>query len=400
MKKNPEQKIDVQKPADQLTKNTLADKTATVNALDLEDKIELERREAYIEPKARDLLRKLLQDGDKEEITPVYTPGLGFMYQITGGNASNKNETDTLSRECLENLAELNILQKRFFDSVSACPNCQSTMLTLHNRCPKCKSHHVDKTSLTEHIPCGYINQRDKYLKDRCPKCGELLVEGQYRNMGRWYVCQECGEKFENPEYDVICRSCNKNFTIKEAQVTDIPKFSLNLARKKEIRQNVASLEDIRTILNELGFSIEIPGLTIGQKSGMQHHFSLIAKKQISGQEIVIALDHAVSETEVQTQPLILYVYKTSEVKVDIPMFVAIPGLSDTAKKIAQGNNILIVEGETEQDEVMDKVKSEIEARIEQINQKIINESKTQQPENKPETKSFFGKLIGTKKRP
>jgi predicted RNA-binding Zn-ribbon protein involved in translation (DUF1610 family) len=270
--------------------------------------------------------------------------------------------------------------------------------MTLHNRCPKCKSHNVNKTSLTEHIPCGYIDQRDKYIQDRCPKCGEPLLEGQYRNMGRWYVCQECGEKFENPEFDLICRNCNKNFTIKEAQVTEIPKFSLNLTRKKEIRQNVTSLEDIRTLLTELGFSIEIPGLTIGQKSGMTHHFSLIAKKQINGKEIVIALDHAVSESEVQTSPLILYLYKTSEVKVDIPIFVAIPGLSETAKKIAQGHDILLIEGSTEQAKVIDKIKNEIEARINQINQKTINESINQQPENKPETTSFFSKLRGKKR--
>jgi ssDNA-binding Zn-finger/Zn-ribbon topoisomerase 1 len=398
MKKSQEQRTDAKKTAEQPKENTISDKKEAINAIDVEDKIELERREAYIEPKARDLLRKLLQDGDKEEIIPIYTPGLGFVYQITG-STSSKNETDQLSRDCLENLAQLNILQKSFFDSVSACPNCQSTIMTLHNRCPKCKSHNVEKTSLTEHIPCGYIDQRDKYIQNRCPKCGEPLLEGQYRNMGRWYVCQGCGEKFENPEFDLICRNCNKNFAIKEAQVTEIPKFSLNLTRKKEIRQNVASLEDIRTLLTELGFSIEMPGLTIGQKSGMRHHFSLIAKKQISGQEIVIALDHAVSESEVQTSPLILYLYKISEVKVDIPIFVAIPGLNDTAKKIAQGNNILLIEGSTEQAEAITKIKNEIEARINQINQKTISESKNQQPENKPETTSFFSKLRGIKKK-
>jgi predicted RNA-binding Zn-ribbon protein involved in translation (DUF1610 family) len=396
--KNQEQKTDPKKTAEQ-PKGTTTDKTTeAIKTMNLEDKIDLERREAYIEPQTRDFLRKLLQDGDKVEIIPIYTPGLGFEYRITG-TTSNINETDKLSRNTLENLAQLGILQKTFYDSVSICPNCQSTMMTLHNRCPKCKSHNVEQTSLTEHIPCGYIDQRDKYIQDRCPKCGEPLVEGQYRNMGRWYICQECGEKFENPEFDLICRNCNKNFTIKEAQVTEIPKFSLNLTRKKEIRQNVTSLENIRILLTELGFSIEIPGLTIGQKSGMTHHFSLIAKKQINGKEIVIALDHAVSESEVQTSPLILYLYKTSEVKVDIPIFVAIPGLSDTAKKIAQGHDILLIEGSTEQAEVIDKIKNEIEARINQINQKTINESINQQPENKPETTSFFSKLRGVKKR-
>ena len=259
MKKIQEQKTETRKVAEPQKENAISDNNKNViKTLDAEDKIELERREAYIEPKTRDLLRKLLQDGDKEEIIPIYAPGIGFVYQVTS-NSSSKNETDPLSKECLENLAQLDILQKTFFDSVSVCPNCQSSIMTLHNRCPKCKSHNVQKTNLTEHIPCGYINQRDKYIQNRCPKCGEPLLEGQYRNMGRWYICQECNEKFENPEYDLICRNCNKKFTIKEAQVTEIPKFSLTLTRKKEIRQNVASLEDIRTILNELGFSIDMP---------------------------------------------------------------------------------------------------------------------------------------------
>ena len=205
-----------------------------IKTLDAEDKIELERREAYIEPHTRDLLREILGNFDKEEITPRYVHGEGFVYQTTN-SASGGSQGIIISKDLLENLARLDILKKAFYDSVSVCPNCESTTITLHNRCPKCKSHDVEKTSLTEHIPCGYINQRDKYVDNRCPRCGEFLVEGQYRNMGRWYVCQECGEKFENPESDIVCRNCTKSFSVKEAKTVDIPKFSLNLQRKQKM---------------------------------------------------------------------------------------------------------------------------------------------------------------------
>ena len=97
-------------------------KEVAIKAIDLEDKIELERREAYIEPKTRDLLRKLLQGGDKEEIIPIYTPSLGFVYQTTDATLS-ENGIDKISKDFLENLAQLDILQKAFYDSVSACPN-------------------------------------------------------------------------------------------------------------------------------------------------------------------------------------------------------------------------------------------------------------------------------------
>jgi predicted RNA-binding Zn-ribbon protein involved in translation (DUF1610 family) len=396
--KNRQQKTDPKSTAEQPKEKLGSDKdTEAVKTMSLEDKIDLERRGAYVEPQTRDLLRRLLEDGVNVEIIPSYNPGLGFEYHSTGSTL-NIAETDKLSKATLENLAQLGILKKTFFDSVSICPSCQSTILTLHNRCPKCKSHNVDKTSLTEHIPCGYIDQRDKYINDQCPKCGHPLVEGQYRNMGRWYVCQECGEKFENPEYDLVCRNCNKNFTIKEAQVVDIPKFSLNLQRRKEIRQNVESLENIQQLLTDLGFNVEIPGLVIGQKSGMQHHFSLIAKKLVDGQERVIALDHAVSETEVATSPLILYLYKTSEVNVDVPIFIAIPQLNETAKKITQGHDILLIEGSIAEPGVMARIKSEIERRLEAKKSATASVS-DQGEEDKSQKKSFLDKFMGVKKK-
>ncbi len=398
MKKTPQSTDTVQVTENQkpLISKILPNKNKeTIKALDTEDKIELERREAYIEPNARDLLREILEYSDSEEIIPKYVLGQGFVYQATS-QILNAPKAKVISKDLLENLARLDILKKGFFDSVSVCPNCESTIITLHNRCPKCKSHNVEKTSLTEHIPCGYINQRDKYIENHCPKCGEPLIEGQYRNMGRWYICQECAEKFENPESDLVCRSCKKNFTIKEAKPVDIPKFSLNLARKKEIRQNVASLENIQELLVNLGFSVEIPGLVMGQKSGMQHHFSLIAKKIVDGQEKIIALDHAVSESEVSTSPLILYIYKTSEVKVDVPIFVAIPQLNETARKIAQGHNILLIEGSADQKEAMAQIKSEIEKSLE-IKPQDNSISSKQPEENKPQKKSFMNKFMGKK---
>ncbi|TFH23631.1 hypothetical protein E4G67_02850 [Candidatus Bathyarchaeota archaeon] len=368
--------------------NATVDPTKAIN---LEDKIELDRREAYIEPNTRDLLRIMLQYGDNNSISPIYSSGLGYIYQIE--DRVCKGEINTLSKDLLLNLAKLDILTKSFADSVASCPNCESIILTFHNRCPKCKSHNIDKSSLTEHIPCGLIEQREKYVNDRCPKCGEFLVEGKYRNMGRWYVCQSCEDRFENPAYDLICHNCNTTFTIKESTIKEIPKFSLNPKRKKEIRQNVASLEDIKMLLSELGFSIEIPGLATGLKSGMQHHFSLIAKKLVNNHEVVIALDHATSESEVQVSPLILYIYKTSEVKVDIPIFIAIPNLNETAKKIAQGHEILVIEGLTEEINELAHIKAEIGKRLDEINEKIALATIVK-PENKP-GKSFFGKIKG-----
>jgi len=171
----------------------------------------------------------------------------------------------------------------------------------------------------------------------------------------------------------------------------EIPKFSLNLDRKKEIIQNVASLENIRDLLVELGFNVEIPGIAVGQKSGMQHQFSLIARKQVGDQEMLIALDHAVSESEVSSSPLILYIYKTSELIVDIPIFVAMPKLNETAKKIAQGHEILVIESSTIEKDAIEKIRKDIEVKI---NVKLeAFETAKEKSEIKPETKTLLGRF-------
>jgi ssDNA-binding Zn-finger/Zn-ribbon topoisomerase 1 len=329
------------------------------------DSVQSERREAYVEPLTREFLRSLLELGEKCEILPTYRPGLGFLYRAEG--LPEKGGNHRCSREFLDNLVKLDILERSFCDSISTCPNCESFVITLHHRCPKCKSHHVVKTSLTEHIPCGYIDQRDRYEGDLCPKCGKSLVEGEYRNMGRWYVCQECNERFEEPQFDVVCRGCNSHFTIDEVRVLDIPKFKLNPKRLKEIRQNVASLESISKLLADLGFRIEMPGMITGHKSGMNYQFSLLAKKQVGDREVVVAVDHEVAEDEIQAPPLILYIYKISEMKVDIPVFIALPKLSETAGKIAKGHEILVIEGASDGGERLSEIKEEIRSRLDKM---------------------------------
>jgi ssDNA-binding Zn-finger/Zn-ribbon topoisomerase 1 len=387
MKKAPEQSTSSKTSKDVKDIPITAPTTKEVEFID--DKAELERKEAYIEPQTRDLLRNLLKKSEKTELAPTYTCGVGFTYYISN---EKTGEQEQVSTEILQKLAQMRILKSSFYDAVITCPECKSTILTMHNRCPKCQSHNVTKTSLTEHIPCGNIEQRNNYKNDTCPKCGVLLVEGQFRNMGRWYICNDCGERSETPEADIICRSCNKKFAPKEADSKEIPKYGLNPSKLTEIRQNVASLEDVRVVLEELGFTITIPGLIVGEKSGIQHHFSLIATKQVNDQQMLIALDHAVSETEVQASPLILYIYKTSEVAVDIPVFVAMPKLQDTARKIAQGHNILLVEGSVNQKQFAVQIKDEID-RISK-GEKPKAQTVTAETQEAPQEKSgFFSKF-------
>ena len=177
-------------------------KDNTLMTTDVEDQIQIERKEAYIERSTQNLLRNLL-GSENEEIIPTYDPTLGFIYK-TIKKAFEEEISQEKATKFLERLTRLDILKKSFFDTVSTCPKCESTAMTLHYHCPKCKSHNLVKTSLTEHIPCGFIIEREKYVHGKCPRCKDLLIENQYRNMGRWYVCRECNEKFEHPQLEIM----------------------------------------------------------------------------------------------------------------------------------------------------------------------------------------------------
>jgi hypothetical protein len=368
MKKEAEPKTDAntekEKPKDSSPRaHPKQTKEISIGTPDIEDEIQLERREAYTEVETQQFLRDMLHNPEQEGVTPSYDPAKGFVYKSVEPIFAEKADPKKVN-EFLERLTKLDILKKSFYDSVSTCPNCKSTTLTLHAGCVKCKSHRISKTSLTEHIPCGYIGEREKYINGRCPKCGQSLDETPYVDMGRWYKCKECGERFEHPLFMAICRNCGATFQIEDADTKEIVKYSLNYRRSKEARQNIASLESVSKLLTDLGFEIQVPGWAIGEKSGMRHQFSLIAKKEISGRQNLIALDMVVAENEVQASPLILFVYKTSEVTVDLPVFIAIPKFSGPALKTAQGHNILLIEGSPEEADNIARLKLEIQNRL------------------------------------
>jgi hypothetical protein len=110
MKANQEQRTNAPKSSELSIGKLFSGKNANPapKSADLgEDKIELERREAYIEPKTRDFLRIMLQCGDNSEITPTYSSGLGYIYQI--GTPESEEGVDTISKDFLLNLTRLDI---------------------------------------------------------------------------------------------------------------------------------------------------------------------------------------------------------------------------------------------------------------------------------------------------
>jgi hypothetical protein len=77
------------------------------------------------------------------------------------------------------------------------------------------------------------------------------------------------------------------------------------------------------------------------------------------------------------------------------------PAINETAKKIAQGHEILLIEGSAEEKEVIEKIKSQIESKIEM---KLIEAEMKEKMKNQKGSKSSFidklGKITDLGKKP
>ncbi len=137
----------------------------------------------------------------------------------------------------LESLVSEGLLEKKFFDRLLRCPQCQSINLRPIFHCPKCGSGDIVRGRIMEHVSCNYMGIEDEFLingKFICPKCHQTLssVNGDYRSMGVLYKCRECKEILGMPVMKWHCLKC---FTISSEDKiikTDIFHYWLNEAKR------------------------------------------------------------------------------------------------------------------------------------------------------------------------
>ena len=255
------------------------------------------RVEVYKDHRAQLLLSKFL-GGELTKLEPVFNPKYGYRYpiveKITGDVRSAK--------EFLKFLFEVGILKRELFDKIIRCPHCESVNIAAHYRCPYCKSLKVRKSSLIEHVPCGYIDTEEKFQKEDklvCPKCSKDLVklDVDYRKAGAWCTCNECDKSFDIPVFSHFCRDCHQDFTFGEALYEDVFSYSLSENVVRETAVSWILIAPIKEFLESRGFKVESPGFLKG-KSGTNHMFDLTAVSAGKKQNTTV-IDFATSTDDV-----------------------------------------------------------------------------------------------------
>ena len=308
-----------------------------------------ERSEVYRDHRAQLVLSKFLS-AEIERLDPVYDLKYGYIYPVVEAIVGDAPAVETF----LNRLYEIDVLKREVFDKVIICPKCNSGNISIRYCCPYCKSFNVKKSSLIEHIQCGYIDVEDRFKqKDRllCPRCHNELTKPDvnYRRAGVWCTCNECSKNFDIPVSSHFCRECKNIFTFEDAVYRDVYSYSLNPDVMKEAGVGYVMVAPLRDFFQTRGFSVESPGFLRG-KSGASHMFDIAAwKGDIT--RTVIVIDLATStEDVVSDQSIIAMFAKVYDVAPNKAYLIAIPKMSENGRKLADLYKIELIEAKNQKE--------------------------------------------------
>jgi hypothetical protein len=317
------------------------------------------RVEVYKDHRAQLLLSKFL-GGELTKLEPVFNPKVGYRYPIVEkitGDAQSVNEF-------LKHLFDVGILKRELFDKIIRCLHCDSANIAAHYRCPYCKSFKVSKSSLIEHVSCGYIDTEEKFRKEDklvCPRCRKELTKPDvdYRKAGAWCTCNECDKSFDIPVFSHFCRDCHQDFTFGEALYEDVFSYSLSEDVVREAALGWILIAPIKEFLESRGFKVKSPGFLKG-KSGTNHMFDLTAFRDGKSQKVTV-IDLAASTADVVSEQVVIAMFaKVYDVSPDRACIVAIPKISKDGSKLAELYKIKVIEAKN-QKEAINALKESIE---------------------------------------
>jgi hypothetical protein len=288
--------------------------------------------------------------GEIEKLEPVYDPKYGYRYPVVESILGDPSLVEAFLKE----LYEAGILERELYDKTIYCPNCSSVNISMRYSCPFCQSFDIEKSSLMEHIKCGYIGMEKDFIKGNklvCPGCGESPTKSgvDYRKAGIWCTCNNCKKSFDIPVPTHFCRDCHKVFMFEEATYADAYAYRLTEEARREASLDWVFTVPIVNFLESIGMKVESPGLLKG-RSGAEHIFSIAAFKGETTREVNVFDIATAQEEEVSEQPIIAMFAKIYDVEPDKAFLIAVPKMNEKGRKMASSYNIVLIEAQDQKE--------------------------------------------------
>ncbi len=268
----------------------------------------------------------------------------GLKPQVEGGNIIYKPADTSLNVsslyvvEQLERLAEPKILLKQFDNKILACPKCDYfSDIRVHYKCQKCASMDIEMIKLSEHLACGTVHEKSRYIKadkNICPQCNAEISLDTLKIVGVTFQCNSCNETFSDPLEFVYCKKCKGEFSLKEAEFTNSYTYLANPDFKEEIITSMYT-STLALILKDSGFKIQESSLIKG-KADLPLNFTLIANKK----DETYAIEILHSDKGIKLQDILPSVAKFDDVGYAKPFIIALPQIDDEARNFLESKRI------------------------------------------------------------
>jgi hypothetical protein len=314
-----------------------------------------DRLALYQDPSVQLLLSKFVR-GEIVELVPSFDLNQTVRYpeveEIVEGDSG-------VAKQLVEKLWDVGIFKRKFHEKILVCPSCISVNVSNDYVCPNCNSIDIERKTLLEHTACGNIDSVDNFLVEGgllCPKCNKELFEAgvDYQKLGAWFQCSQCGKRSDMPSPIHRCRNCGHIFTIRDTGFVNIYAYRLGSEAEEEFKRSYLVMKPIGLVLEDYQFKVEMPGQIAG-RSGALHRFDAVATK---GSSEVVVLDVIASEKKIDEVPVASMYAKIFDVTPTQSILVAMPGLTDKAKRLAGLYRISTIEAENSQqaaDQIKDK---------------------------------------------
>lgn len=248
--------------------------------------------------------------------------------------------------QLLEDMRRLGYLERRFRDKLYLCPACNSQDLKLLGVCPRCSSRHILRENIIEHLNCGHSAPVGEFYRNgirSCPKCRvELVLVGSdyLLHTGR-YHCEDCGDSFEQPIEQWLCRTCQRSYGQWEVRELVMYDYFLNEHELARLRAERIPKAKVRDFLVREGYEVKESAQVTG-RSGAEHRIDLLASKRVGSTQHRVVVGFACAQQVVDSEEVIKLYAKAYDVNAQDIIMVVSPGLSSDAEQFAQHYRIRV----------------------------------------------------------
>jgi hypothetical protein len=147
-----------------------------------------------------------------------------------------------------EDLVQLGLLERQFFDKLITCPRCESARISVRERCLACRSSDVFEEPIVHHLRCAHQAPEHEFRRGGeliCPKCRAHLEHFSidYDRPGFVSTCRACGQFSSETSVGLVCLDCAAESDAVEAGSKTIHRYRLTESGRECLRSG-AGLAD------------------------------------------------------------------------------------------------------------------------------------------------------------